>query len=390
MTTGTCPVIPYVKQDDPRSNRMCGAACLEMVYRSLAATGDGSGGAAPSPRKRGLDRRGTKSRAPGGRERRTGRRRTEELTQAEIWPKISKPNRAGNLSSATHLMVADARSRGFAAMAIQVRYPLVALLNCRDNGIRAILNHRLRSDGPAGHYSVLLDVDAQGAVLHDPFYGPARRVSHAELLDLWQPKFGNSEIAGYVLIGIAARAASVPPCPLCATPLPKEVACPRCARPVALSPAELLGCVGAGACLARLWNYVCCPACDNMWNFALAPGAPAAESRPEDGIWHLAPLFRELDKFRDRALGIPGVSTRPDVLQQLDLLEKCKLDLKLAEEEEMARAKEREAQVAAMKETCEKDATAVGKAREEAAKPPVPVDGVGLGDALLMELGIHR
>ena len=390
MTTGTCPVIPYVKQDDPRSNRMCGAACLEMVYRSLAAAGDETAGSTPGPRKRGLDRRGAKTRVPGGRERRTGRRRTEELTQAEIWPKISKPNRSGNLSSATHLMVADARSRGFAAMAIQVRYPLVALLTCRDNGIRAILNHRLRSDGPAGHYSVLLDVDAQGVILHDPFYGPARRVPHAELLDLWQPEFGNSEIVGYVLIGIAAHTASVPPCALCATPLPKEVACPRCARPVALSPAELLGCVGAGACLARLWNYVCCPSCDNMWNFALAPGTPEPESRAEDGIWHLGPLFRELERFRDRALGIPGVSARPDVLQQLGLLEKCKVDLKLAEQEEMARAKEREALLAATKERHGKEAAAVEKAREEAARPSAPSDGMALGDALLKELGIHR
>lgn len=389
MTTSSCPVIPYVKQEDPRSDRMCGAACLEMVYRSLAASGEPGAGAAPA-RKRGLDRRGAKARAPGGRERRAGRRRTEELTQAEIWPRISKPNRSGSLSSATHLMVAHARSRGFAAMAIQVRYPLVALLTCRDNGIRAILNHRLRSDGPAGHYSVLLDVDAQGAVLHDPFYGPAHRVSHAELLDLWQPKFGNSEIAGYVLIGVAARAASVAPCPLCATPLPEEVACPRCGKPVALGPSELPGCVGGETCLARLWNYVCCPSCDNMWNFALAPGAPEPEGRPEGGIWRLGPLFRELDKFRDRALSVPGASARPDVRQQLDLLEKCKVDLKLAEQEEMARAKERDAQVAAAKEKYGKEAAAVEKAREEAAAPSAPSDGAALGDALLKELGVTR
>jgi hypothetical protein len=389
MTSGSCPVIPYVKQDDPKSNRMCGAACLAMVYRSLASPAEGRDSPAAAPgRKRGRDRRAERAKAPGGKERRAVRRRTEELTQAEIWPRISKTNRFGNLSSSTHLMVADAQSRGFAAIAIQARYPLVALLNCRENGIRAILNHRLRSDGPAGHYSVLLDVDAESVVLHDPFYGPQRRVPHAELLELWQPRFANSEIVGNVLVGIAARPAAVPKCPLCEIPIPAQLPCPKCGKPVALEPAELLGCVGAGSCLGRFWNYVCCPSCDNMWNFAMAPADHPRAERTEDGIWQLPLLFKELDKFRERALSIPGVASRPDVRQQLDLLEKCKVDLRLAEKEEMALNKEREAKLAAMKEEYGKQEAAVEKAREEATRPSAPADGAALGNVLLKELGI--
>src|ERR1039458_7519142 len=79
-----------------------------------------------------------------------------------------------------------------------------------ESGIRAILNHRPSADSTAGHYTVLVEVEAQDVVLHDPYYGPSRRVSHAELLELWQPGFSNSEIAGYILIAIAAEPPAAP------------------------------------------------------------------------------------------------------------------------------------------------------------------------------------
>lgn len=388
MTSTSCPVIPYEKQEDPKSNRMCGAACLAMVYRSFAdSAAEASGSASTAGRKRGRDRRAEKERVPGGRERRAGRRRAEELRQGEIWREISKPNRFGSVSSATHLMVAHARKRGFAAIAIQSRYPLVALMGCRENGLRAILNHRLRPDSPTGHFSVLLDVDAESVVVHDPLYGPRRRLPHAELLELWQPRFANSEIAGNVLIGLAPRSSVVPRCPICQTPIPAQVACPRCGKPVALQPPDLLGCVGAANCLGRLWNYVCCPACDNMWNFTLGT-TPPPETAAEDGLWKLGSLFTEFDRFRDKVLSVPGVASRADVRQQLDVAEKCKIDLRLAEQEEMALQKERREKLASVREAYEKQEAAVAKAREEAEKPSAPADGAALGDALLKELGI--
>ncbi len=141
--------IPYERQTDPRDSRTCGAACLSMVYHSFG----------------------------------------KEVPQSEIWPAIAKQNRFGSLASTTHLMALDALGRGFAAVAIQARHPLQALGLCREPGVRAILNHRLQPDSPAGHYSVLVDLDDKNVVLHDPFLGPSRRLSHAELLDLWQPRF---------------------------------------------------------------------------------------------------------------------------------------------------------------------------------------------------------
>jgi hypothetical protein len=92
-------------------------------------------------------------------------------------------------------MARDALTRGFSAMAIQVRHPLQALRICRQTGIRAILNHRLKHDAPTGHYSVMVDLDDKNVVLHDPYYGPARNVPHVELLELWQPLFSSSEMA---------------------------------------------------------------------------------------------------------------------------------------------------------------------------------------------------
>lgn len=383
MSSARCPVIPYEKQEDPRSNRMCGAACLAMVYRSLAERQEGE-----VPRKRGRDRRSGSPVVTRAKERRAGRRRAEELTQAEIFAQISKPTPSGGRSSATHLMVSHARSKGFAALAVQARYPLVALLACRDSGIRTILNHRLRPDGAAGHYTVLLEVDTANVVVHDPLYGPRRHVPHAELLELWQPRFAGSEIAGNVLIGIVSRPAAVPQCPICETPIPPEVSCPRCGKAVALAPAELLGCVGKDSCLGRLWNYLCCPACDEMWSFELAPAAAAPAPVAEDGPWNLGPLFTELEKFRQRVLSIPAAASNPEIRQQLELLERSKLELKLQEQEEATLVKEREIRMAEMGKSYGEEAAAVEKAREEAARPAAPADGAALGDALLKELGI--
>lgn len=154
----TLEAIPYEKQYDLKSSRTCGAACLSMVYRSFG----------------------------------------KAIAQDEIWPAIAKPNRFGSLSSTTHLMAADAVSRGIAAIVIQARHPLQALRLCRDSGVRAILNHRLRNHVAIGHYSVLVDIDETHVILHDPLYGPLRRASHAELLSLWQPRFPTCEIAGNV------------------------------------------------------------------------------------------------------------------------------------------------------------------------------------------------
>jgi hypothetical protein len=44
----------------------------------------------------------------------------------------------------------------------------------------------LQPDSPTGHYTVLVDLDNKSAVLHDPHFGPSRRVSHAAVRDRGQ------------------------------------------------------------------------------------------------------------------------------------------------------------------------------------------------------------
>ena len=309
MSTTPTPMVPYEKQADPQTNRMCGAASLSMVYRSFEKT----------------------------------------ISQAEIWPRISKHNRLNSLAASTHLIAQDALNQGFAAVAIQAKHPLQVLRLCQDNGIRAILNHRLKEDGPTGHFTVLVEIDGEHVVLHDPHFGPARRVRHAELLELWRPRYLNAEIAGDVLIGIAAQPAAAPPCPLCGTVIPPNIACPNCAKPVPLQPAVLLGCMGAG-CAARMWNYLCCPFCDHTWGFSLqAPRAQAATG-PEGDLLNLKHLFGELDKFCDHILSLPAAADHPDVRKQIDFLKASKDKLKLAQSEELARRKVHEAQSAQLQQ----------------------------------------
>src|ERR1700688_4291454 len=125
--------IPYEKQADTKSSRMCGAACLSMVYRSFG----------------------------------------KDVPQSEIWAKIAKVNRFGSLASTTHLMAQDALGRDLSAVAFQARHPIQALRLCREGGARAILNHRAEMLSPNGHYSVMVDLDAKNVYLHDPFFGPS-------------------------------------------------------------------------------------------------------------------------------------------------------------------------------------------------------------------------
>jgi peptidase C39-like protein len=353
--------IPYEAQDDPQNHRTCGAACLSMVYRSLG----------------------------------------KEVQQKEIWPAIAKPNQFGSVSSTTHLMVRDALKRGFVAVAIQARHPLQALRLCRESGIRGILNHRLNREVPIGHYSVLVDLDDKTVVLHDPFFGPSRRISHPELLELWQPLMPNSEILGNVLIGLIAAPAPWPPCQFCRTPSLPNIECPRCKQPVGLQPGALLGCIN-NACIARMWNYLDCPSCDYMWSFSLQPqdaGAPVsdASSSPssakqaaaeslEDPL-NLSHVLGEVDKFCSALLSIPAAANHPDVRRQMDFITAAKEKLKLAQVEQAASINAVQEKVAAMGQLAQQRAEAHRKRMQELNTPAPPLDGDALGRALLKNLG---
>jgi hypothetical protein len=353
--------IPYERQTDSQASRMCGAACLRMVYSSFG----------------------------------------RDIPQLEIWPGISKPDRFGSLASMTHLMAMDAVKRGFSAVAIQARHPLQALRLCREWGIYAILNHRLRREAPAGHYSVLVDLDDKTVVLHDPFYGPSRRLSHAELLELWQPHFTNSEILGNVVIGIAAKPLAMTECEFCHTETPAHVDCPKCQKPVGLRPGALLGCMRDG-CIARMWNYVCCPSCDCMWTIslngpqagALAPGngsspSPAAPAPAEDP-WKLERLFAEVEKFCGHALVLAAAANHTELRQQLDFITGSREKLKLAQTEEFARLKARLDKLDELKEAAKQKEEARQKKIEEGKTPLPPLDANALAHALLENLGFNH
>lgn len=347
MTGIETETIPYEKQSDPQNGRTCGAACLSMIYRSFKL----------------------------------------EASQGEVWPKVAKYNRLGTMASSTHLMVQDAVIRGLVAVAIQATHPLQVLRRCHENGVRVILNHRLKEDLATGHYSVLVDIDAENVILHDPYFGPARRVPHTELLDLLRPRYLNAEIAGNVLIGIAAKSPPIEACPLCRTPFPHHVDCPKCEKPVPLEPSIVLGCVNTG-CDARLWNHVCCLYCDHTWSFG--PGFRQGQAPTEfrEISVDYTPVFEQLDKVVEHVLSLGAVANHPDIRQQLEILKAGKEELKLAQNEEVLRGKLRRAELARLEEKRQQQVEAVAKKQEEVNLPAAPLDGNVLGQTIVRELGL--
>jgi hypothetical protein len=345
--------IPYEKQSDPQT-RGCGAACLSMVYQSFG----------------------------------------KKIPQAAIWPLIAKPNRFGAVSSTTHLMAQHAISQGLSALVIQARHALQVLRICNEADIRAILNQRGRPEVASGHYTVLVDIDEKNVALHDPALGPCRRISYAEMLQLWQPQPG-SEIAGNVVIGIAAEPAAIPVCEFCHTAIPAKVDCPRCKKAVGLQPAALLGCIRDG-CIARMWNYVACPSCDFMWSFNEAGTSLAELLNPAPKTDSLVPepqnlekLFAELDKFCAHILSIPGAAVHADLNAQLNAIQAGKDRLQLAQIEEQATFKARADQMAAREKEAKQRQEASRSQAEERNAPLPPLDGRALGKALLENLGLR-
>jgi hypothetical protein len=309
---------------------------------------------------------------------------------------IAKANRFGQISSTTYLMAQDALKRGFHAVAIQARHPLQALRLANAAGIRAILNHRVRRDSAAGHYSVLVDIDAREVVLHDPLFGAARRLAHAELMDLWLPQVPNSEIVGGVLIAIAAAGLPAQPaCEFCRTPMLASVNCPRCTKPVGLEPGAVLGCIKDG-CIARIWNWICCPSCDFVFTLkaGAAAGSPVEAQRSATGPAALGPaidlakLFADMDKFTNHVLSIPGAADNPDIKAQLDFVAGSKEKLKVTSAEELANRTAVMGQLAALKEKNKQQREAQLQKIEEMKKPLPPLDGDALGRSLLKNLGI--
>lgn len=385
MTVRGEQAIPYERQLEDGTNRMCGAAALSMVYRSLAVGRAAREAAAHGERRQAGERRVAEGRPPGGVERRQGPRRVTEGTQSDLFRRISRPGASGSPACATNLMVRDALARGFSAVALQASSPLQLLHACQANGLRVILNHRLRPDRPSGHYTVLVGMDDTGVVVHDPFAGPSQRVPYGQLLELWQPRLPGSEIAGNVLIAVADAPPQLERCPACSAPFPAEVPCPKCGGRVPMSPPAAVGCV-TSKCVRRAWLRVCCPGCDYTFPYVggpgeKVPGAPVDGRLPPDLHAHLA-------KFRAHLLSVPKLAARGDLQQLLAQLEQTEEKLRLAEVEEAARQQTRGVELKARVEAAQKNAQAAARAAEAAAQPPAPLDGKALVAEMMKNLGL--
>jgi hypothetical protein len=318
----------------------------------------------------------------------------KDIPQAEIWPLISKQNRFGIVSSTTHLMALHAIGQGLNAVIIQARHPLQVLRLCRDSGLRVILNQSPQPGAPTGHYTVLVDIDDKNVIVHDPALGPFRTMPHAELMRLWQPQSSVSEITGNVLIGIAANPSPIPSCEFCQTAIPPAVVCPRCKQQVVLSPAAVLGCI-RDRCIARLWNYVACPACDFVFNENTKSTASipweitTAQRPPALVVPDLEKTFAQLDQFCAHMLGIPGAADYPDLKAQVNFIQANKTALKLAQAEEIAAINARIDILAAVTVEAKQKAEARRKEEEERNAPAAPLDPAVLGRALLRNLGLE-
>lgn len=210
----------YEMQKSAETNRMCGAAALSMVYRSLGKT----------------------------------------ISQSEIWPRIAKPDSHGTMYSRSYLLCADALNQGFHSIIIKAKDPVNVLKLCNDNSVRVILNHRLRPDSSLGHYTVLFDISSRFVIVNDPQFGPKRKILHQVIRDLWLPKGDNCEITGNILIAISKKPCDKTNCCLCNAIIPDSIECPNCNKHIPLQPKSILGCVRK-SCSERTWTRIFCSSC---------------------------------------------------------------------------------------------------------------------------------
>jgi len=213
--------LPYEKQENTLSSRMCGAAALCMVYRSFGIA----------------------------------------CSQAEVWPAIAPPREQGEACARTYLLCADAVRRGFSGLTLQVRHPVRLLQLAHEQNVRVILNHRPGLNSLGGHYSVLAAIDEDALFINEPAAGPGRRFALGDWLKLWRPGRGEREVPGNVAVFIAERSLQPFSCRACAQVVPPELECPACRGNIPLRPGGLLGCLDS-SCPERTWAVLFCPWCD--------------------------------------------------------------------------------------------------------------------------------
>lgn len=217
---GACGAIPFERQQAGPEPRMCGAAALCMIYRSF-----------------GMD-----------------------CEQAEVWAEVARGPR-GRRVARTHLLCRHAIARGLGGVIFQAADPWAALQHSTASHLRVILNHRLSSAKPVGHYTVLVRLEQDTVIVHDPAEGPERRIRREEFLRLWKPVLTRSEIAGHVLVVLTDQAVDGAACVACGVSPAGSHRCAGCWQTFAVRPSAALGCTNA-ACPERIWRRIFCPECD--------------------------------------------------------------------------------------------------------------------------------
>jgi hypothetical protein len=307
MPDSTALDIPYERQTDLMSNRMCGAAALCMVYRSFQVS----------------------------------------CTQAELAIRLTRPGPTGYMGIRTNLLAQDALARGLSALVLRARDPLRSLKACHQRQLRVILNHRLYLGSPSGHFTVLVDFKGEVVIVHDPQAGPNTRLLQSDLLKLWRPGGGIAEITGNVLIVLAKGPQPAGPCPRCGGVVPDAVACAGCEQLIPLQPAAVLGCMNP-SCPERAWESLFCPQCDaellaapakEVRGPAAAPASepaavpapkpdgsrppPAAPAAPDSDPLKILALSQQIDQFLELMVAgskgrrLPGLDKQIATIRQL-------------------------------------------------------------------------
>ena len=224
---------PYEAQ---QGEWMCGAAALCMVYRSLG----------------------------------------QDARQREVWQSISSKNRSGVLIGRARLMCQDAWSRGLSAVLLQAKDLWLALSDCLANDVRVILRHRFDLKSSAWHFSLVVGIDCDRALLHDPRVGPLRPMNRTEIQALAWPRqdfrhglWSTDQELGNIIVAFRHAEEETNCCPSCGQQIPEAIGCPRCDCRIPLRPAAALGCADDGnglglpfgLCPTRRWQAVLCPFC---------------------------------------------------------------------------------------------------------------------------------
>ena len=210
--------IPYQRQQIVAGGRACGAGALAMVYQSF-----------------GMDCR-----------------------QEDIWDRIAEEVRPNERVCRTHRLAEDALRQGLSAAILRLRSRSACCDGWPEAG-RGCPQPSADAGSALGYFTVLVKLDREEVVLRPPFRAAA--VCRLRVEQLWKPIDGACEIVGGVLLAIGPEEKGPLRCGDCGAPLPAALACGRCHRPIALAPAEALGCLDR-RCPNRRWDRLYCPSCD--------------------------------------------------------------------------------------------------------------------------------